>query len=169
MENWTTVQQALVITGIGISLIFAVLIVMWGLMAALVRITPPRARRELPAQTELPAMTAGDDDLNHAARRGAAVIGVAVPEWGITLFSSGDAYAQVNVGTFLMTAMLSSRATAAACQKEMLPPLGSSSKASSTPISVTTTSARARSRLNSASPSATSSTTTSALCCSPVS
>jgi len=78
MEHWTTVQQALVISGIGIGLIFAVLIVMWGLMAALVRVTPPRAHRELPAQAGLPAMTAGGDDLNHAARRGAAVIGVAV-------------------------------------------------------------------------------------------
>jgi len=67
-----------------------------------------------------------------------------------------------------LTAMLSSRATVAACQKETVPSAGNNSKTSSAPISVTTTSARARSRLNSASPSAISSTMTSALCCKPV-
>lgn len=42
METMSVVEQALVITVIGVVSIFAVLFILWGLMAALVRVTAPR-------------------------------------------------------------------------------------------------------------------------------
>jgi Na+-transporting methylmalonyl-CoA/oxaloacetate decarboxylase gamma subunit len=73
MQDWSTVQQALMITFIGVGLIFAVLFVMWGLMAALVRVTTPRPVAEAPAPEAAAAPTSGA-----AARRRAALVGVAV-------------------------------------------------------------------------------------------
>lgn len=74
MELWNTTQQTFLITVIGISLIFAVLFVLWGLMAALVRITAPRPQATPPLA---PTQSKGADAL-HAARRRAAIVGVAV-------------------------------------------------------------------------------------------
>jgi Na+-transporting methylmalonyl-CoA/oxaloacetate decarboxylase gamma subunit len=76
MDEWATVQQALVITVIGVGLIFAVLFVLWGLMAALVRFTAPRAQ-VAPPPAAAPAQYEAADAL-HAARRHAAIVGVAV-------------------------------------------------------------------------------------------
>lgn len=77
MQDWSTLQQALMITLIGVGLVFAVLFVMWGLMAALVRVTTPRPVAEAPAAEEAAAMIAGDV-ARGAARRRAALVGVAV-------------------------------------------------------------------------------------------
>lgn len=76
MENWNTIQQAIVITVIGVTLIFAVLLVLWGLMAALVRITAPRTQ-VAPPLAPAPARHEAAETI-HAARRGAAIVGVAV-------------------------------------------------------------------------------------------
>ncbi len=80
MEEWSTLQQALMITIIGVGLVFAVLFVMWGLMAVLVRVTTPRTAAEAPAPEDT-AATAGDAAITAAptaARRRAALVGVAV-------------------------------------------------------------------------------------------
>lgn len=74
MELWNTTQQALLITVIGVSLIFAVLFVLWGLMAALVRITAPRPPVTSPIE---PGQSEAAAAL-HAVRRRAAIVGVAV-------------------------------------------------------------------------------------------
>lgn len=76
MDGWETVQQALVITVIGVGLIFAVLFVLWGMMAALVRFTAPRAQ-VAPSPAPAPAQYEAADT-RHTARRRAAIIGVAV-------------------------------------------------------------------------------------------
>ncbi|HHY58457.1 MAG TPA: hypothetical protein GYA08_23820 [Chloroflexi bacterium] len=75
MEDWNTIQQALLITVIGVGLIFAVLFVLWGLMAALVRLTAPRLPVATPPPPAAPSATV---DAGHAARRRAAIVGVAV-------------------------------------------------------------------------------------------
>ena len=76
METWNVTQQALMITVIGVGLIFTVLFVLWGLMAALVRITAPRPQA---APLPTPSPTGSEAAVNlHAARRRAAVVGVAV-------------------------------------------------------------------------------------------
>lgn len=72
MDGWSTTQQALMITAIGVTLIFAVLFVMWGFMAALVRITAPRQPVGPPLVESAPPTAA------LAARRRAAIVGVAV-------------------------------------------------------------------------------------------
>lgn len=72
MDGWSTTQQALVITAIGVTLIFTVLFMMWGFMAALVRITAPRPPAATPLVESAPPATA------LATRRRAAVVGVAV-------------------------------------------------------------------------------------------
>lgn len=76
METWNVTQQALMITVIGVGLIFTVLFVLWGLMAALVRITAPRPQAS-PLPTPSPTGSEAAVAL-HAARRRAAVVGVAV-------------------------------------------------------------------------------------------
>ena len=76
MDEWETVQQALVITVIGVGLVFAVLFVLWGMMAALVRLTAPRAQAA-PPPASAPAGHEAVDAI-HAARRRAAIVGVAV-------------------------------------------------------------------------------------------
>ncbi len=81
MEDWSILQQALMITLIGVGLVFAVLFVMWGLMAALVRITTPRTAAEPGAPEADSAALAGDaghSTARQAARRTAALVGVAV-------------------------------------------------------------------------------------------
>lgn len=80
MQALSIVQQALVITVIGVVLIFVVLFVLWGLMAGLVRVTAPRAKLQdetgpvaIGAEAQIPAPVA----TGNAARR-AAVAAVAV-------------------------------------------------------------------------------------------
>jgi len=74
MEIWNTTQQALMITVIGVGLVFAVLFVLWGMMAALVRLTAPRTQTAPPPA---PARHEAADTI-HAAQRRAAIVGVAV-------------------------------------------------------------------------------------------
>ena len=83
--NWLSLHVALLL-----SAGCAVRLVQWWRKRG-VALTPQQAAHELKRTNRI-----------------AAVLGVAVSIWGITLFSYGDAYAQANVGTFLMTAMLSS-------------------------------------------------------------
>jgi Na+-transporting methylmalonyl-CoA/oxaloacetate decarboxylase gamma subunit len=82
MAAWSTVEQALIITLIGVSSIFIVLFVLWGLMAALVHFTAPRPAAptdEAGADTRLDAITPADASLQQQARRRrAAVAAVAV-------------------------------------------------------------------------------------------
>lgn len=79
METWSTIEQALLISAIGIFLVFAVLLVLWGMMAALVRVAAPRAEAGTPAP--LPsdkALASPESEAIHAARRRAAAVAVAV-------------------------------------------------------------------------------------------
>ncbi|MCJ7535403.1 MAG: OadG family protein [Anaerolineales bacterium] len=47
------ISTGLLITGIGMGLVFAVIILLWGLMALLVRVTSPNRKADLPGQIEL--------------------------------------------------------------------------------------------------------------------
>lgn len=80
MAAWSTVEQALVITVIGVSSIFVVLIVMWGLMAALVRFTAPRPAPTATTMTKQAAESNSAVNAEHvrSARRHAAVAAIAV-------------------------------------------------------------------------------------------
>ncbi len=87
MATWSTVEQALIITVIGVSSIFVVLLVMWGLMAALVRFTAPRQAAAAVSATAVSAAantSPMDGDSSEASiqqqarRRRAAVAAVAV-------------------------------------------------------------------------------------------
>lgn len=72
---WDVVGQAVSITAVGITLIFVVLAVMWGLMAALVRLTTPPSE----VKTEEPATAASPADRStQTARHRAAAAAVAV-------------------------------------------------------------------------------------------
>ncbi len=51
----TLIQQGLLITAIGMGLVFAVIIFLWGLMALLVRLTSKKA--DLPEETPAPEKT----------------------------------------------------------------------------------------------------------------
>lgn len=75
METWNVTQQALMITIIGVGLIFAVLLVLWGLMAALVHLTARHTQVDTPTPAAAPSGVPVD---RHAARRRAAIVGVAV-------------------------------------------------------------------------------------------
>lgn len=82
MATWSTVEQALIITVIGVSSIFVVLLVMWGLMAALVRFTAPRqAAAAVSAAANTSPMDGDSSEASiqqQARRRRAAVAAVAV-------------------------------------------------------------------------------------------
>jgi hypothetical protein len=82
MAAWSTVEQALIITAIGVSSIFIVLFVMWGLMAALVRFTTPRlATTAVSTAAAMPLETMETMETKsqqQARRRRAAVAAVAV-------------------------------------------------------------------------------------------
>lgn len=67
-------SYALQITVIGMGLVFAAILVLWGLMALLVRLTPDGAA---PAEAE-PATQATESDINDDQRRRAAAIAVSV-------------------------------------------------------------------------------------------
>ena len=71
MDTATVVQQALVITVIGVVSIFAVLFILWGLMAVLVRVTAVRTPRQEPVAVD----TAPADG---AARAAAVAVAVAL-------------------------------------------------------------------------------------------
>lgn len=78
MQALSVVQQALIVTVIGVVLIFVALFVLWGLMAALVRVTTPRTQLQeetvgVGAEALIPAPVA----VGQGARR-AAVAAVAV-------------------------------------------------------------------------------------------
>ena len=80
METMSVVEQALVITVIGVVSIFAVLFILWGLMAGLVRVTAPRTSAQPSASNPL-----GDATPSRAAiaaitvaRQRAAAVAVAV-------------------------------------------------------------------------------------------
>lgn len=75
MINFDNIEQALLITVIGVVLIFVVLLVMWGFMALLVRLT---ALRPEPTEAQTAAATSVTDDVAAATRRKAAVVAVAV-------------------------------------------------------------------------------------------
>lgn len=75
MVNWDNIEQALLITVIGVTLIFVVLLVMWGFMALLVRLTAPRLE---PAEVQTVAATSVGDNASEGTRRKAAVVAVAV-------------------------------------------------------------------------------------------
>ena len=75
MQALSIVEQALVITVIGVVLIFAVLFVLWGLMAALVRASADPVA-EQPAPAELAAETVAPSETD--PRRRAAVVAAAV-------------------------------------------------------------------------------------------
>lgn len=70
MQTMSVVEQALIITAIGVVSIFAVLFVLWGLMAALVRLT---AERKPAAAAPDAATIAAQDDAAHAAAVAVAV------------------------------------------------------------------------------------------------
>ncbi len=72
METMSVVEQALVITVIGVVSIFVVLFVLWGLMAALVRVTAPR-----PGQAEAVAPAVAQVDAG-AAQAAAVAVAVAL-------------------------------------------------------------------------------------------
>ncbi len=75
MTDLSNIESALLITMIGVTLIFAVLLVMWGLMALLVRLTAPRPE---PAEAHAVTPAAAHDNRADALRRQAAVAAVAV-------------------------------------------------------------------------------------------
>lgn len=75
MADFSNIETALLITVIGVTLIFVVLIVMWGLMALLVRLTVPRLE---PAQAQAAALPTGGGEAADVARQRAAVAAVAV-------------------------------------------------------------------------------------------
>lgn len=73
---WDVVGQAVSITAVGITLIFVVLAVMWGLMTALVRLTTPPPSE---VKTAEPATAASPADRSaQTARHRAAAAAVAV-------------------------------------------------------------------------------------------
>ncbi len=72
---WEVFEQAVAIAAVGVTLIFVVLAVMWGLMAALVRLTTPPSE----VKTEEPATAASPADRSaQTARHRAAAAAVAV-------------------------------------------------------------------------------------------
>jgi Na+-transporting methylmalonyl-CoA/oxaloacetate decarboxylase gamma subunit len=75
MVNWSNIEQALLITMIGVTLIFVVLLVMWGFMALLVRLAAPRPE---PAKAQATTAISANDDAAVVTRRKAAVVAVAV-------------------------------------------------------------------------------------------
>ena len=79
METMSVVEQALVITVIGVVSIFAVLFILWGLMAALVRVTAPRTSAQ-PGASSAPddAARVAAEAAASAARQRAAAVAVAV-------------------------------------------------------------------------------------------
>ena len=79
METMSVVEQALVITVIGVVSIFAVLFILWGLMAALVRVTAPRTSAQ-PGASSAPddAARVAAEAVASAARQRAAAVAVAV-------------------------------------------------------------------------------------------
>jgi Na+-transporting methylmalonyl-CoA/oxaloacetate decarboxylase gamma subunit len=70
---WEVFEQAVAIAAVGVTLIFVVLAVMWGLMAALVRLTTPPSE----VKTE-EAATAPAERSAQSARHRAAAAAVAV-------------------------------------------------------------------------------------------
>lgn len=81
MAAWSTIEQALIITVIGVGSIFIVLFVMWGLMAALVRFTAPRPTAAFSPVLDMPPEIGVATDARleqQALRRRAAVAAVAV-------------------------------------------------------------------------------------------
>ena len=75
MADLSNIEQALLITVIGVTLIFVVLMVMWGLMALLVRVAAPRPE---PAEAQAAAIPTGSGEAADVAQRRAAVAAVAV-------------------------------------------------------------------------------------------
>ncbi len=75
MINFGNIEQALLITVIGVTLIFVVLLVMWGFMALLVRLAAPQPE---PIQAQVASATSVSDDAAMMTRRRAAVVAVAV-------------------------------------------------------------------------------------------
>jgi len=83
MASGSNIEQALLITVIGVTLIFVVLLIMWGLMALLVRFAAPRPTPAEIAHQNAAASTAQDEIAQNqaaqdAARRKAAVAAIAV-------------------------------------------------------------------------------------------
>lgn len=78
MQSWSVIQQALLISVIGIVLIFAVLLMMWGMMAILVRVTAPRRAATVGAPVTVAAAGDAAAAERTAARRRAAAAAVAI-------------------------------------------------------------------------------------------
>lgn len=75
----TPIEQGLLITGIGMGLVFVVIIFLWGLMALMMRLTSGKEKKTteapLPAQTDEPLVPELD---NAEGQRRAAAAAVAV-------------------------------------------------------------------------------------------
>lgn len=75
MFNFDNIEQALLITVIGVTLIFVVLLVMWGFMALLVRLAAPQPE---PTKAQAASAASVNEDVTVMTRRRAAVVAVAV-------------------------------------------------------------------------------------------
>jgi Na+-transporting methylmalonyl-CoA/oxaloacetate decarboxylase gamma subunit len=78
----TVMQQGLLIAGIGMGLVFVVIIFLWGLMALMMRVTSGKKKEELPTVTDEPLLP-DIQNLQSTRRAAAAAVAVALASAGL--------------------------------------------------------------------------------------